>query len=433
MMFNQERWERLIKSLDFVTFRNFVKNYLKEYYGSKEVVVTDGPGDGGNDTKVIVDGKDVKVNIQITVQEKDIKTKISEDVEKAKENVANYGFQPTLLFFYSDTISEGKQKEYKRDALVKHNISLVIFDRKYLASALEDMPELCEWILKNLGMRAEDLYAKPALDGTNKALYEILTGGGVVTDVKVHFILAFICYYLYEKGHAGIAEISDYVNKKLSTELGTRIIKDYMHRSDAFECNSGQYSLTADTCDRLDAIMTDAEEQIVKLHDDMKQYLDGQGLGALTPDEIIGAIVGLYTDYFDRSLVNGSDVRNDKREKAALGILNDKIKEKYPDIDAAALSKVTKEILEISAKSEYLAKWSTTQKFTQMFKANTLEDYISTSVIDVYLDTQVLLPLICHLYKPDAQYFDVQHEADKILLETMTRFINTVNICTKTE
>lgn len=433
MSFNQERWERLIKSLDFVTFRNFVKHYLKEYYGSRDVVVTDGPGDGGNDTKVIVDGEDVKVNIQITVQEKDIKTKIFEDVEKAKENVARYGFQPTLMFFYSDTISEAKQKEYRRDAQVKYRINLDIYDRKHLASNIEDMPELREWTLKTLGLRADDLDVKVKLDGTNKALYEILTGGGVVTDVKVHFILAFICYFLYEKEHAGTPEVTKYVNDKLSTDLGTRIIKDYMHKSDAFECHSGQYYLTPDTRERIDAIMSDADEQIVRLHEEMKDYLDGNGLGELTPDEIIESLVGLYTDYFDRNLVNGADVRSDSREKAAVGILKDKIKAKYPGLGEDALAQATKDILQISAESEYLVKWSTTQMFTQMFKANTLEEYITNSVMDVYLDTQVLLPLICNLYMPDAQYHDVQHEAVKILWETLRQFSGSVNVCTTTE
>lgn len=433
MIFNQERWERLIKSLDFVTFRNFAKHYLQEYYGTEEVIVTDGTGDGGNDAKVIVRGVDEKVNIQFTVQEKDLKTKIFEDVAKAKENVDIYGFQPTLMFFYSGTVSESKQKEYRREAQVQYRINLDIYDRKHLASDIEHMPAVRDWTLRTTGMREADLDVRVPLDSRNKALYEILTGGGVVTDVKVHFILAFICYFLHEKEHAGTPEISEYVNNKLSTDLGSRIIKDYMQKSDAFECRSGQYYLTAGTRERIDAIKSDADEQIIHLHENVKDYLENNGLGELEPDDIIEALVGLYTEYFDRSLANAADVRSDNREKAAVGILKDKIRSKYPDMAEAALSKVTKDILEISAESEYLAKWSTTQMFTQMFKANTLEEYVTNSVMDVYLDTQVLLPLLCHLYKPDAEYHDVQYEAVKILWETLRQFSKSVKICTTTE
>lgn len=67
--FDQEHLERIINSLSEEQFRRFVKEYLRLYYSTIDVDIIDGPHDGGNDAVVYKNGTQVKISIQITVQE----------------------------------------------------------------------------------------------------------------------------------------------------------------------------------------------------------------------------------------------------------------------------------------------------------------------------------------------------------------------------
>ena len=73
----------LISSLSEDNFRRLVQEYLKEKYKTSNVRITDGPYDGGNDLEIIIGDKDIKRNIQVTVQKSDYEKKLEKDLQKA--------------------------------------------------------------------------------------------------------------------------------------------------------------------------------------------------------------------------------------------------------------------------------------------------------------------------------------------------------------
>ena len=104
-----------MKHFDQEHLGKFIKEYLRAYYSTSEVDIIDGPHDGGNDAVVYKNGVQVKISIQITVQD-NIERKIIEDIKKAKANVDTYQYKPILLFFYARTISGSKKNLYIRSA-----------------------------------------------------------------------------------------------------------------------------------------------------------------------------------------------------------------------------------------------------------------------------------------------------------------------------
>ncbi len=63
--------------------------------------MVDGPYDGGIDLEVIVDGNEIRKNIQLTVQKNNIEDKILEDAEKSRKNVDEYNYLRVLDFYCS--------------------------------------------------------------------------------------------------------------------------------------------------------------------------------------------------------------------------------------------------------------------------------------------------------------------------------------------
>ena len=80
---NYNEYRNFISSLSEDNFNDLVLSYIKEYYNTKDAYISNGPYDGGNDLIIAVDGKEIKRNIQITVQSKELPKKIIEDVIKA--------------------------------------------------------------------------------------------------------------------------------------------------------------------------------------------------------------------------------------------------------------------------------------------------------------------------------------------------------------
>ena len=104
----KEEYKNIITTLSESLFRDFVKQYVMTYWDTDEVEITDGPWDGGVDIVYYKNEIAQKKNIQITVQDK-FEVKLMKDVEKSKRNVDNYGYQSSLYFFISKSISHSKK------------------------------------------------------------------------------------------------------------------------------------------------------------------------------------------------------------------------------------------------------------------------------------------------------------------------------------
>ena len=87
-----EQLKTLINSLKIDNFRILVREINKYKYKTKNVNIVDGPYDGGNDLEIIIDDKDIKKNIQITVQKTGFEKKIFSDLQKAKNNIDKYSY-----------------------------------------------------------------------------------------------------------------------------------------------------------------------------------------------------------------------------------------------------------------------------------------------------------------------------------------------------
>ncbi len=126
-----------LKVLKKHEFDKVVKLYLKEVFGYKRIVNTDGPNDQGNDIQVF-DLHEISNQYQITVQKKGFESKLLEDIEKAKRNHKNFGFSNTLYFFYSQPLSNKQKNNYKKIALTDYGINLNIIESNQIAEESSD-------------------------------------------------------------------------------------------------------------------------------------------------------------------------------------------------------------------------------------------------------------------------------------------------------
>ena len=115
---------KLISTLTEINFKEYIKEYTKNKYKTTQVRIIDGPYDGGNDLEIILpNDKELKKNIQITVQKVNYEKKLIEDIKKAQENVSNYSYLNSLDFYISQNISKEIRNRLEQMAEIDYGIN----------------------------------------------------------------------------------------------------------------------------------------------------------------------------------------------------------------------------------------------------------------------------------------------------------------------
>ena len=257
---------QIINACEKNEFDIIVKSYLKNIYGYERVVVTDGKDDTGIDIKVFDIGSE-KNQYQMTIQKSEntqqksqLKTKIFEDVAKAKINAEEYGYSNRLYFFYSYEMTNKTQREYKREALTQHNIDLEIIDANQIAEEAEDFLALQQTIYKISGF--EEFKIKTSqYDSDNKNLIYDLISFGKASDIKLELVEAYIIQCLYENDSLSQTEIAelciDKFSSKENTTFYTKLINKIYSKDKrlVYSKESKKYSLSVEERKKLASLI----------------------------------------------------------------------------------------------------------------------------------------------------------------------------------
>lgn len=413
----RQEYINLISSLSEDHFKLYIQKYLKLYWNTEEVNISDGPWDGGIDAVVYRNKEQqaIKRNIQITVQD-NFEHKLYKDIEKSEKNVRKWNYLNNLDFYISKPISQSKKDEYIHLSEIDHNIILKIYDANKLADDIEKYSDLKGYLH---GIFAPTVLPKPVgINKTNKILYDMFSTGGDIANIKYDFINSYIQYCLLEKGLSSLDEIANYVNSQLGNTLSNRAIKSQIDSQIHLKIiginEELHYYLEEDSLCKfkeIQAVSTSLERNLIL---GLENCLDKYSLKHITSD-VIDKTIELYNAHYESEIeeLNTTNKAFEIKERKVFSDLVRFIEKKGSNGNAA---EIVKEILEISSKSEYLNKISITTLFASLFKSNSLDKYLDQFNKNVYLDTQVLLQLICVKYK-STEYRDDLYNSVKYLLQ----------------
>ena len=410
----KEEYKNIITTLSESLFKDFVKQYVMSYWNTDEVEITDGPWDGGVDIVYYKNEIAQKKNIQITVQDK-FEVKLMKDVEKSKRNVDKYGYQSSLYFFISKPISHSKKDELIDNAERNYDISLKIFDANKLASDIERFPKLCSYLTSVFSPK---LLHKPSFDIRNKVIYDMFTTGSNIANIKYDFINSFIQYYLLGETDKTIDEILAQVNSQLADNLSHKAIQgqlDYQVKKGILVCsNDKKYSLSNTKKEEFQKLRETSETLLQSLMLTLQQCLEKYNLQFYT-NNVCNKLIELYNAHYNSEIevINQSRENKNISEHKVFEDLENYLKRLSGSVDANAL---VKDILFKVSDNVYLNKIAITTMFTNLFRSNSLDAYFSMFKKKIYLDTQVLLQVICWSFK-NVDYDDIQYGAVNFFMQ----------------
>lgn len=410
---------QIINACEKNEFDIIVKSYLKNVYGYERVVVTDGKDDTGIDIKVFDIGSE-KNQYQMTIQKSEntqqksqLKTKIFEDVAKAKINAEEYGYSNRLYFFYSYEMTNKTQREYKREALTQHNIDLEIIDANQIAEEAEDFLALQQTIYKISGF--EEFKIKTSqYDSDNKNLIYDLISFGKASDIKLELVEAYIIQCLYENDSLSQTEIAELCIAKFSskenTTFYTKLINKIYSKDKrlVYSKESKKYSLSVEERKKLASLIEqnklDEQHFFNELVTILKKYNQEDNLS-----KYIDLLYDLYINNFSKRIRLSDDI-----EKLELNNLFTYTKNQLKDTQLC--KQMILNLLTVCDNNKYMQEVCASAIFGSKINIDDLQNYAKEKKF-VYIDTTIALHLLCYFYEQDNDYENYYYQLSKQLSE----------------
>lgn len=388
---------QMLSGCDKPEFDKVVKSYLKDIYGFSRIVLTDGKDDTGIDIKVFDSGNQ-KIQYQVTVQKSDnpsktaqLKSKIFDDVAKAKENAENYEYSNTLIFFYSYEITNKIQREYKKEALINYNINLEIVDANQIAEESENYLNLQKAIYETSGLQEFHLKTNLFENKEQNLIYDMISFG-TTADIKLTIVETFIFTYLYEKIELPkddiVKECIAKFNSKENPEFYDKLInKLYSTKKQlSYDKSTKKYAISNDMRNIIEKatgqIKLDEQVFLKQTSDVLKVYNQESFL-----DEYVQLMRTFYIENFCKRINFTTDIESlNVDELRSYSTSKLKSQEKAKELSI--------ELLKVCDDNNYLQRVCASDIFSSKINIDCLQKYAEERKF-VYVDTTIVLYLLC--------------------------------------
>jgi len=425
----RDEFSMLIGSLNAEKFRAFIQGYLTEKYAENEVYITDGPYDGGNDLTIIANGREIKKNLQVTVQKDNLDKKITEDLIKANANVAKFAYLNKLEFYYSQKITNSYRNDQKLKAEINYGIDLNIIDANFLAQDLEGYPKSRKKLLDLLNIKEENEFVK--VDKQTKVVYDMLANAQETGEMKKQFVLSFIFTYLYENPGTTIENLMTGIEKKLPFAPDLKFFRDNLSALKGkgtiiTDETKKLFSLSEAKTKEVDDIYAQALIQENQLKQALENVLTKYDLVEIT-NELSDFIVKAYQANY---MIDVDELSHQSKASPVTKImfeLRSYLKNK--GVEDSKTEVLTRDVLKACNDNDYLNKVSASILFANLYESDKLDDYLNNRSQYLYLDTQILLRLICFQYK-DVEWDDLAFKSVKDFYQTVKASKHSITLLT---
>lgn len=387
--------QRAIEGLSQDGFDEAVRIFQK-YYLKNEIVDVNGTNDGGCDIKIYENKRELKKCVQVTVR-KDWESKLKKELLNANELISKYSYSDKYDFFCSSVISESKIEECKQYALNNYSIDLTIYEAHRL-SQLQ-----CPELKNHLYALHDDIIIKPDqlnIDKVTKSIYDFLTVGKGSTDIKNDILNSFIISILYEKESMDIDSLRKELEKRLHKNIpdithlinllksAQRVVND-PNDNKKIKLSDSEFNLAKDIF---------AYASLVEQEFEMVFQKIVSKFGVSIGDGLLQHLKQLYKNYYKND-IDDSFNNSHKKEEDVFKSFNTYLNSVIPD--AKSRSSFVCEIKQLCEDNTYLNRISASESFLSLYKSDRLEQYVTQNQKNVFVDTPVLVYLLCATFQID--------------------------------
>ena len=387
-------------------FDGFVKLYLQIDWGIDNVELCNGPNDGGIDVRYFENNGRVKIPLQITIQE-NVRKKLSDDLPKVYELINKEGYNNEFFFFYRNIVSDDSIRAFEREAKVKYGISLRIIDGNSF-SAIVQRPEY-----KALRLYIKDTFGElliediDSIDNTDKLRFDLIAYSSESVEVKNRIVQSFILSELFNKNTLNRQELLksaaskfklpfEHCNRQLNTLFTIKkVVK--------VEGELNKIKLSSEEAERirfsLETITLQESEFLLRINTIIEKFKL-----MTTQKDLMEQLLNLFIENYnlDFKEISENDEGADIVKNAPFIKFQAQIKKILSN--KKQFNEVLVGLMEICRENDYLQRIAAGKSFYKIVRNNNLQQYYNRQPKKVYLDTPLLLYLLCIFYKDIPQF-----------------------------
>lgn len=407
-------YQKIIEIMSESQFRDYVLLYHKEYYAPCEATIVDGPYDGGQDIEIRKQHRVIKCQIQVTVQDNNIESKVMSDVRKASLNCEQYDYLDTLCFFVNHPISNSVQIRLRKQAQ-DEGINLQIQDSKFMAERSSEYSSLRDFLSNILDVA---LPKSDNVDSNIQIVYDAVSQQSGIKAIKEELIKAFFLKVLYDKGAATVAEISAELDNVFMNVMKHHYYETLAGKMKGVyieqipDTKPKQYTLLPEAKEYISSVYLSEKTKILELRNRYEAVSKENGV-SISFDDIYPYIEQLYDDNYNPDNGLSSDV-----VEKHLNQLTEYVKG-HINVTAGEADKVTAELLSVFDINDYTGKQSASKLLVTLFKDNRLDGYLAHKNRSLLFDTPVLIQYLCYLFKDLEDYKYQPFQNVRTLIKTI--------------
>ncbi|WP_186194604.1 hypothetical protein [Burkholderia gladioli] len=368
-------------------FEELIRRFVQQLFGTDAFLVG-GPWDGGRDLVWLVDDKESREAAQISIQKKNLESKLDEDLAKVARLVQNHSYPPMLTFFWSHALSASKQDDLKTHAKRNYRIQLEIYDANKIAQKItNDYPELLRFLFEEIhSIKAQ---AAPEVDVRERAFYEYLALSHETANLRGVVVESQVVSSLYGKSLSPL-ELSAYAEDLgLTKGKAAAIISELKTRGRITE-QDGLLSLSISEVSRIAAIEARDTQRRSETVKDLRKILQKHTDVDLA-ENILRLIKTAYAASIDVQIseINLEPPKIAIIKKAATDIIY-LLREEGGLIESEARS-AAHELLTAAGANEYLSGYCSARLCIGLLNQKRLLQYIENRHFFIYLDAPVLI------------------------------------------
>ncbi|WP_029164149.1 hypothetical protein [Anaerophaga thermohalophila] len=192
------------------------------------------------------------------------------------------------------------------------------------------------------------------------------------------------------------------------------------------------YDLSTEMREKFQKINQTSEIQEAELLSEVDSVLTRFNLQKET-ENIVNLLVDLYNSNYEEDVNETQHVTNGHSQKIHK-IFSEIICyiQKNSEFSETQANDIARNLLIVCKKNDYLNKASVSNMFTNLFKSDKLEYYLSQAERKVYLDTQILLQFICNIYSEE-KIDDQLHNAIRVFIDSIENAKVPISLNTTTD
>ncbi len=254
-----------------------------------------------------------------------------------------------------------------------------------------------------------------------KYLYYFISFGSTTNRIRNQIVSSFILNHLQEKIILSSEEIQRSTNEFFSVDMNNSYYQTLLQKSVTegqleYIKDQKKYKLSPEEKNRIISVQNNFEENkkifFLFLEDIAVKYSIIQHITQLF-DKLQEFIESNYNIDVAEAYDKGIEIAKD--ENQAYHSFITFLQTLLPDKTAA--NNLCKDLLELSKDSDFLLRMCASKAFANLTNPDRFEQYIHQQERVVYLDTQIILSVLCLNYVPNASYDNIYYQTAEELIQ----------------